>query len=618
MIINASGSDIITLWYFNGNLHRKQFKNGTWIFVSGDSYNMSLLERSLDSSSIIYRYDSMDDIYGKIHGIKIYINPSKISDIVYRIENSFGYKIKIYNADINPVMRFMTTRNLEFFKIKNLYDDDLFIPSTKIEVNGLNDITIDNRNIKGNISESVYNAINSSIVIIYNNYNGIFSRVLKRMEIDGYKIEYRVLKKRSFESYGRNVFKNETIHIKNKIMICSESFIYSESGLPGIYEISRVSGIPPETVSEITPGTAVSTVEEKRALQMGILIPLRKDDNEDPKNPKTLFEMDAGGLVLNPDPGVYKNVYEIDFTSMYPGIIIKYNLSPEGRGYLSKFLNDIFERRIFYKKIKNRSYIFYQRDKALKWLLLTSFGYTGYKNAKFGKIEIHEKITSAGREILSRSMRICEKNGFKVLHGIVDSLWIMGNGNINKVLEEIKDETRLEIIIDSHYKWLGFLPSVSGAGSANRYIGLRYDDTFKIRGVELRQKNAPGIVKKFQIEALNELKCDVEEIKNRKNNIESIKKYHMNFNNFDINDFMIEFTINKRQGEYKVKTMLSNFTTQIERSGIEIFPGMRVSGAVVDKKHNIIDENPSHIDKTFYKIMLMRSFKPIDYILSHS
>ena len=618
MIINADGSDIITTWHFNGNLHRKQFKNGTWIFVSGDSYNMSLLEKSLDSSHIIYKYDSMDDIYGKIYGMKLYINPSKINDIVYRIENSFGYKIKIYNADINPVMRFMATRNLEFFKIKNLYDDDLFIPSTKIGIKSINNITIDNKNIGGNIWKNVYNAIDSSIIVIYNNYNGIFPRVLKKMEKEGYKLEYKISKKKSFESYGRNVFQNETVHVRNKIMICSDSFIYSESGLSGIYEISRVSGIPPETVSKITPGTAVSSVEEKRALQMGILIPWRKDDNEEPKTPETFFRMDAGGLVLNPDPGIYKNVYEIDFTSMYPSIIIKYNLSPDGMGYLPRFLNDIFEKRIFYKKIKNRSYIFYQRDVALKWLLLTSFGYTGYKNAKFGKIEIHEKITSIGREILSRSMRICEKNGFKVLHGIVDSLWITGNGNINKVLEEIKNETRLEIVIDSHYKWICFMPSVNGIGSANRYIGLRYDNSFKVRGIELRQKNTPNLIKKFQTEALNELRCEFEEIKDRKNKIENIKKYYMNFNNFDINDFMIEFTINRRAEEYRVKTMLYNFTSHIESLGTEIFPGMKINGVVVDKKHNIIDTAPSRMDKTFYKTMLMRAFKPVDYILSHS
>jgi len=36
-----------------------------------------------------------------------------------------------------------------------------------------------------------------------------------------------------------------------------------------------------------------------------------------------------GGMKSQPEPGVYEKAHEIDFTSLYPSIIVRYSLSPE-------------------------------------------------------------------------------------------------------------------------------------------------------------------------------------------------------------------------------------------------------------------------------------------------
>jgi DNA polymerase I len=75
------------------------------------------------------------------------------------------------------------------------------------------------------------------------------------------------------------------------------------------------------------------------------------------------------------DNCIYEKVHQIDFTSLYPSIIVKFNLSPETlehpeeRGFLSCVLSSLLEPE--------------NRD---KWMLVTCFGYTGYRNAKFGQI----------------------------------------------------------------------------------------------------------------------------------------------------------------------------------------------------------------------------------------
>ena len=68
------------------------------------------------------------------------------------------------------------------------------------------------------------------------------------------------------------------------------------------------------------------------------------------------------------------------------------------------------------------------RSAAHKWLLVTCFGYLGYKNARFGRIEAHEAVTTWGREALLRAKEAAERLGFTVLHMYVDGLWVQKTG----------------------------------------------------------------------------------------------------------------------------------------------------------------------------------------------
>ncbi len=69
------------------------------------------------------------------------------------------------------------------------------------------------------------------------------------------------------------------------------------------------------------------------------------------------------------------------------------------------------------------------RSTAHKWLLVTCFGYLGYKNARFGRIEAHEAVTAHGREALLQAKEAAEELGFTVLHMYVDGLWIQKAGS---------------------------------------------------------------------------------------------------------------------------------------------------------------------------------------------
>ncbi len=103
--------------------------------------------------------------------------------------------------------------------------------------------------------------------------------------------------------------------------------------------------------------------------------------------------------MFQPQPGIYENVEEIDFASMYASIIVQSNLSPETighterTGFLPTVLKPLLDLRTATKRLKKTDPRFAGIDAILKWMLVTCFGYTGYKNAKFGRIEVHEDIT---------------------------------------------------------------------------------------------------------------------------------------------------------------------------------------------------------------------------------
>jgi DNA polymerase, archaea type len=249
----------------------------------------------------------------------------------------------------------------------------------------------------------------------------------------------------------------------------AKSFVYTEGGLKGVFMASRLSGLSPNLTVRFTPGTLISSYEVYEALRRGIAVPFRKRDAEGIRNISELKASDKEGIIFQPEPGVYERVHQIDFTSLYPSIIVKCNLSPktlehpERSGFLSSILSSLLDLRIETKRLKKTNPDYKDIDSILKWMLVTCLGYTGYRNAKFGQIQIHERITDVSRELLLQIKELAENMGLEVLHGIVDCLWVVGEP-ISAFKEAVERETGVLTEVDS-YDWIAFLPMSDEHGS---------------------------------------------------------------------------------------------------------------------------------------------------------
>ena len=431
--------------------------------------------------------------------------------------------------------------------------------------------------------------------------------------------KYRQMSSRSYWSYGRMEHKESALIPDGRILIDTEqSFVYRESGLSGVLMAARLSGLSPNLSSRFTPGTLISSYETYEAVKMGIAVPFRKSDPEQVRRIGDLKAADRGGMMYQPEPGIYGNVEEIDFTSMYPSIIVQSNLSPETvghperTGFLPTVLRPLLDLRIKTKRLKKTNKQFAGTDSILKWMLVTCFGYTGYKNAKFGRIEVHEGITGRSREILIQTKDIAEDMNFHVLHGIVDCLWVQGSP-VEALRERVQQETGL-LIEAEHFDWIVFLPMADGFGAYNRYYGRQPDGSIKVRGIAARRHDTPEYVRKMQDEMLTVMSRAgaLVELRKLEGPVRDIyQKYLAGLCTADVRDFIISRRISRLT--YAHRCLEASAVQAYRNQGVTVAPGMKIAYVVRSAKQYEVDTewNASTVDIEYYRTLLDKALQEI-------
>jgi DNA polymerase-2 len=350
------------------------------------------------------------------------------------------------------------------------------------------------------------------------------------------------------------------------------------------------------------------------AFRHGILVPWQKRQPESLKTGMDLLAADKGGLVYNPIAGLHEHVAELDFTAMYPSIMVRFNLSPEtvgaacceGRpvpeigtlvcthrqGLVPETLAPLLEKRGRYKALVRslpeedpRKEAYRRRYSAHKWLLVTCFGYLGYKNARFGRIEAHEAVTAYGREVLLRAKELVEERGFRVLHLYVDGLWIhrpgtSGRPDYESLIAEIQKETGLQVGLEGIYRWVAFLPSrlEPRVSAANRYFGAFEDGEIKVRGIEARRHDTPPYIKETQLGML-ELLAEGRDIAGFRAAVPAAIHYarerlaRLQAGEVSARELVVTHRLSRQPDEFTVRTVAAQAARELVGARIQLLPG---------------------------------------------
>jgi DNA polymerase, archaea type len=432
---------------------------------------------------------------------------------------------------------------------------------------------------------------------------------------------YRQMDSRSYWSYGRVEHKDAALIPDGRVLIdTDQSFVYREGGLDGVFMAARLSGLSPNLASRFTPGTLISSYEVYEAVKRGIVVPFRKADVEGVRKFADLQASDRGGMMFQPVAGVYGNVDEIDFTSMYPSIIVKFNLSPETlghtdrKGFLPSVLEPVVALRKETKKKKAVSSRYAGIDSMLKWMLVTCFGYTGYRNAKFGRIEVHEAITRRSRDILMQTKDIAESMGFCVLHGIVDCLWVQGNA-VEVLCAEVGRKTGLPVE-NEHFDWIVFLPLNDGFGAYNRYYGRLSDGSVKVRGIAARRHDTPDYHRAMQQEMLAIMATARTPAELARLRGPVYRVYGKAVQNLPY-AAPPALTISRRisRTTYAHRCLEGAAVQAYRDAGLAIAPGMKISYVVRDARTYRVDPEwaAERFDLVYYQGLLDKAWKEISY-----
>jgi len=447
--------------------------------------------------------------------------------------------------------------------------------------------------------------------------NGVLDRlVLSREDIS---LVARHRRGTTYFSYGRTYYRAPVRRLYGRIQIDEyNSFIQRESGLDGLIEIARTCRVPLHRASRYSIGSSMSSLQFYQAVKDDVLIPRNKRIPEVFKSAYELLVGDRGGFVFEPRMGIHDHVGEVDFSSMYPSLMANYNVSAETvlckccpdsnlripelgyhickkrAGIVPKVLKFVIEKRLQYKRLKRETNnprlkeVYDGRQNALKWILVTCFGYLGYRNAKFGTVDGHISVCAFGREAFLKAAHIAERRGFSVVHGIVDSLWLRKVDataqSYISLCREINDEIGVPLNFEGRYRWIVFLPSRIHPNVAvlNRYYGVKEDGTIKVRGIEIRRRDTPRFVCNAQMDMIRVLatardsKAFMEKIPDA---LRVVKEYRRKLLDGEISiwDLIVTKRLSKNIEEYKQKVSQVIAAEQLLEEGVEVSAGKNVS-----------------------------------------
>ena len=142
----------------------------------------------------------------------------------------------------------------------------------------------------------------------------------------------------------------------------------------------------------------------------------------------------AGALTAAEHTGVFHQVEHCDIRSLYPSILLsQFEEGPE-RDSLGIFIATLKDLRNFRLEAKDKAKnlppgkekeYYSSLQKTFKILINSFYGYLGFEQGFLNDFSLAEKVTAAGRKILSSMMLLLENEGAKVIEMDTDGIYFV-------------------------------------------------------------------------------------------------------------------------------------------------------------------------------------------------
>jgi len=644
----------IVLWYKDAYSNKRvEVPYTTYIYA--DLSARSILDKLSLEYKMVKRYD--------YHGVLLDVLKIRVPRLdryerfVRMLEMAFGYKIKLYSADIIPEQGFCYEHRLTPCGHVDGLDEQPPLTQVKIELSThdgyvntnkpITSIRINDKIISGCEREVLqqfldeFNKIDPDVIISPYAYARI-PYLSERLTHHGLSVPFhrwdatpiRYRGGRSFWSYGQVQYRDYTIRLKGRLLVDTTTQVGGYCELDAIVELAQLTGTLFQNVSSRAFGASFQHALVKHMVQEDLLVPHKEKPVDTPFSMLELLKADRYGHTFDAKVGFHTNVAEFDFSSMYPWIIFNHNVSADTiltdvgpfeqvpgirvkisrrkKGLVPQAIKPLIDRRMMYKA--NPTSVNRKRAVGLKWILVTSYGYLRFREFKLGIASAHMSIGAYARETLLSASLLAEEFGYEVKHGIIDSLYlhkkVISKVDTDEFSAAVLKKIKIPMSFEGLFKWIIFLPSVNNDQKPvpARYFGALVNGSIKARGIEVRQRSAPVIVKRFQQEALDMMgecstKKEIIGLVPRLGRL--LKEYVQGLPFSSASDLACKIRVGKEYYTHNIPQKI--ITQKLKSQGVSVRPGMMISFLYSARGVVLPSEFDGVVDAQEYRKRLIKS-----------
>ncbi len=387
-------------------------------------------------------------------------------------------------------------------------------------------------------------------------------------------------------------------------------------------QLSALTGLPPDQVIAAATGFRVDNYLMMETHALGQLIPSKEEQPIIPYR---------GSIVLQPQVGLHSNVASLDFSSMYPSLMIKYNISPDTLVPPGDS-GDTFEVPEVHHRFRKKPDGFYRialtkliharkttkdelrrtartdprypllkaREKAVKVTTNAVYGYAGWSGARWYSREVAESAAALGRDTINRSISLAKEIGLKVLYGDTDSLFVNYDEKlVQEFLKSINDKLGLEINLSEIYRRILFTEA------KKKYAGLRQDGQLDVVGLEAVRGDWSSLARDVQNKVLKFVLQDA----NPSRATAYVKELTKDLKsaNLPLSSYVIWKTLTRPVDEYEVNAPHVEAAKKMSADGWPVTTGDKVGfvitkgpGKLYQKAEPHYRVTPEHVDYDYY------------------
>ncbi|MBC8041929.1 MAG: DNA polymerase [Rhizobacter sp.] len=251
-------------------------------------------------------------------------------------------------------------------------------------------------------------------------------------------------------------------------------------------------------VSKMGPAAKIEALFVREYLRHKHSIPKAKDGQQD-----------VGGFTEVFLKGVLGPVMYADVDSLYPSIMLSFNVCPasDERRVFPEILTDLrklrFEAKGRMKAMQksgdeDAASAYDAMQNSFKVLINSMYGYLGFRAGIFNDYEQADKVTTTGREIARKMIMEFEKRGSRVIEVDTDGIYLIPPPHVQTEAEEqaLVKEVSNEMVDGIDIGYDGRFKKMISYMKKN-YVLLGYDGKLKMKGSSLVSRSGEKFGREF-------------------------------------------------------------------------------------------------------------------------